>query len=402
MVVITIKSFQQKTFKIEIEETKKIIDLKRKIEDEQGPSFPASALKLVYSGKVMSNNALVSDYRMQEKCFVVAMVSKVKHSKASNKGNAGVSAIAPAQVLNSQTSNSMDASQLIADSDAAPPTVMSSSSTNTTNTATASSTTDSNHLIGAPITLSAENITSQQSEGAAAVLGESDNQASTSFVSEVSTSLVTGLEYDRVVAELMSLGYERNLVIQALRVSFNNPNRAAEYLMQRHSNQESPSHLLQSPQAAGMAAESSSLGNDHQEEGQQVQGREELLAAFRTPELAPLLQHLRQNPSAFPSFLTTLQQTNPELFSLIQDNHRAFIQLCDTHQPSQGAPPSHHQTTGTLNQHHITISPEEKEAIERLKALGFSEVMVIQAYFACDKDEGLAANFLFSNIDDAT
>ena len=43
----------------------------------------------------------------------------------------------------------------------------------------------------------------------------------------------------------------------------------------------------------------------------------------------------------------------------------------------------------------IMISQEENEAIERLASLGFPKARAAEAYFACDKNEEFAANFLF-------
>lgn len=137
----------------------------------------------------------------------------------------------------------------------------------------------------------------------------------------------------------------------------------------------------------------------------------------------PTFQHLRQLVQQQPQMLeNVLQQvgaSNPQLAQLIASNPEQFLQMLAEGEDGEGVP----LPPGAQN---ISVTEEERDAIERVSnvllprgwnettvqtstltqqrpqlcRLGFERDHVIQAYFACDKNEELAANFLFDHPDD--
>lgn len=56
---------------------KQIKDLKEQIEQLKGRDYLAACQKLIFAGKVMEDEKTVADYKIEEKGFVVLMMSKV-------------------------------------------------------------------------------------------------------------------------------------------------------------------------------------------------------------------------------------------------------------------------------------------------------------------------------------
>jgi len=111
------------------------------------------------------------------------------------------------------------------------------------------------------------------------------------------------------------------------------------------------------------------------------------------PQFQQFRQVVQQQPQMLEPILQQLGAGNPQLAQLIAQHPDQFLSLLSETAGDEDAPlpPGVHQ---------IPVTEEERDAIERLVRLGFTQDQAVQAYFACDKNEELAANFLFDQPDD--
>ncbi|KAL3316866.1 UV excision repair protein RAD23 B [Cichlidogyrus casuarinus] len=198
-------------------------------------------------------------------------------------------------------------------------------------------------------------------------------------------ALVTGSEYQRSVDEIMAMGFERSKVVQAMRASFNNPDRAVEYLLS--GNIPTLEEDMVTAQPGGNLTDSNSPSESVSENP--------IAALASHPQFQQMRAILRQNPDLLPQIISEIQSSNPAVFEVIRNHQEEFLRFL--HQDEEPA------NTGQGTQPRqvvLTMTQEERAAVERLKAMGFSEDMVLQAYYACEKNEDLAADFLLREAAD--
>ncbi|ELR52923.1 UV excision repair protein RAD23-like protein A [Bos mutus] len=388
-VTITLKTLQQQTFKIRMEPDETVKVLKEKIEAEKGrDAFPVAGQKLIYAGKILSDDVPIRDYRIDEKNFVVVMVTKV-----------GVLMPAPFFWV-SQAKTSPGTS---VPSEASP--------TATPESSTSFPSAPASGMSHPPPTAREDKSPSEESAPTTSpesVSGSVPSSGSGGREEDAASTLVTGSEYETMLTEIMSMGYERERVVAALRASYNNPHRAVEYLLTVRK------ELLQEPGGErwggpGRAERRPPVSPARAEYagGAAVGTGENPLEFLRDqPQFQNMRQVIQQNPALLPALLQQLGQENPQLLQQISRHQEQFIQMLNE-PPGELVDISDVEgEVGAIGEeapqmNYIQVTPQEKEAIERLKALGFPESLVIQAYFACEKNENLAANFLLSqNFDD--
>ncbi|KAF1945568.1 UV excision repair protein Rad23 [Clathrospora elynae] len=378
---ITFKDLKQNKFVIEAEPSETIGELKAKIQAEKGWDVPQQ--KLIYSGKILQDANTVESYSIEEKGFIVCMVSKPKAAAASSsKAAPSTPAPAPAQTP------------------AAP--AHAAASANTQN---------------APAT---------PSPAPAQASGERFNDPS---------ALTMGGEREAAIANMESMGFARADIDRAMRAAFFNPDRAVEYLLTgipESALQEQAQQAQARAPASAAPAAAGSTGATAAPTGEPASGGDASLNLFEAaaqaaqtrggaggarsggtaggaaaggalnansldflrnnPQFQQLRQVVQQQPQMLEPILQQVGAGNPGLAQMIAQNPEQFLQLLAEDADDEAPLPPGAQA--------ISVTEEEREAIERLCRLGFERDLVIQAYFACDKNEELAANFLFDQPED--
>ncbi|KAI3763860.1 hypothetical protein L2E82_13858 [Cichorium intybus] len=103
---------------------------------------------------------------------------------------------------------------------------------------------------------------------------------------------------------------------------------------------------------------------------------------------------VRANPQSLPTILHRMGAYNQQLARLLLENYDDIFRLIfepvgeeeGTGQPASRASES------------FTITREEMEALDRLEGMGFNRSLVWVAFFACDKNEEVAINYMLDHM----
>jgi len=251
--LVTIKTLANVTFKVDINPTDTIKEVKEKIHNQQGEDYRVDNQKLILLGKVLEDNKTVGEYSINETSSIVCFATKPKATPGAT-------------------------------SSAAPTPVVSTPAPTPTPTPTPAP-------VPTPVAQPAPTPTPERTAAS-------------------DTGLVVGEDYERSVQEMMSMGYPRSQIEAAMRASFNNPDRAVEYLLSGNI----PSF------EEGEAGEETS-GDEMASEGGRTPANEDTLAFLRSqPQFAQMRTLIQQNPSLLAPLLQQLAQSNPQLLQLINEN----------------------------------------------------------------------------------
>ena len=213
-------------------------------------------------------------------------------------------------------------------------------------------------------------------------------------------------KYTQQMTSLLDMGFEKTQAEAAIKAARGQIDLAVEFLYNGI------------PEGINDNMDDINMGEGQEEGEEEGEGDDNGEDPIKT--VASVAKVLCQNnPGALAELLQSIQQSDPDLLNLLNEHEEEFKELLA--QPinesdyrafqrygrsmgigGEGEEEMHEHGSGNDEQGEeqgqitINLTPQEQEAIKRLKDLGnFSEADVVQAYIACEKNEELTANYLF-------
>ncbi|KAH8307799.1 hypothetical protein KR044_004460 [Drosophila immigrans] len=444
--IITVKTLQQQTFTVDFDPEKTVLELKNRIFKERGVEYIVEKQKLIYAGVILTDERTISSYKVDERKFIVVMLTRDLNGGGGNcdHTNTSTAVIQQRKQLSSssnETTNETSKSSKV-DEESKPidngNVSIIESEARTKKRTPGDGNAEAQQTSTSPVTDAARTYSNNDLVG---------DLANASLQTRAESNLIMGEEYNSAVASIVEMGYARDQVERAMAASYNNPERAVEYLITGI-----PQENNDFNNDAENADESSRTYNLRRESlsDLQPQSTSDPFEFLRTqPQFLQMRSLIYQNPHLLHAVLQQIGQTNPALLQLISENQDAFLHMlnqplegemgdnaqrigiaqtprnsrqqtenlasailqgsavADSQRPVAGADNASEDEPNSMATEYnlqsseslstIRLTPQDQDAIERLKALGFPEALVLQAYFACEKNEQLAANFLLSS-----
>eukprot|EP00930_Biecheleria_cincta_P022483 TRINITY_DN1640_c0_g1_i1.p1 TRINITY_DN1640_c0_g1~~TRINITY_DN1640_c0_g1_i1.p1 ORF type:complete len:419 (+),score=118.93 TRINITY_DN1640_c0_g1_i1:132-1388(+) len=410
---ITLKPLKGDIFTVEANPEDKIGDLKKKIAEARS-EFPAESQKLIYSGKILADDATIQDSGVSSSGFVVVMVTKAKPAAAAAEAAAPAAAAAtpaaaPAAATPAAAPNP---------SAAAAATMMTGPDMEASITQLCAMGFERDQVqrclqaaFGNP-DRAVEYLMSGIPEGilppaggalpaagrAAAAPGAAGGggMAPGAFPAMPAPGSGPRAELPAALAELR----QNPQFAQLAAMVSQNPQMLAQMLPALQQTHPEIMQAIQSnPQAfMEMLTEAGGGGGG----GAAQDPVAAMLAAGgggagagRGGQMAQLAAALQANPAMLeqmlPEILPEIEANDPAQAQAIRENPQLLLQMLQ----QAGAMGGGGGMPGGGGV--IRLTEEENAAVERLCEMGFERNAAAQAYLACDKNEELAANFLFDN-----
>ncbi|KAE9555429.1 hypothetical protein FO519_001366 [Halicephalobus sp. NKZ332] len=312
--LVTFKCITQETFALDLSEALTIGEVKKEVASSKGDNFATADQKLIYNGKVLTDDSVLKDIGYDEKKFMVLIVKK------------------PAPPADPEPPKEVTAAVPETPANRAPPV-------------------DTPAAPRRPI--------------APAIPAEQQSKLN----------------------DLVAMGYPESEASVALRAAYFNADRAVEYLLSGI-----PDAVRQELDLDGG-------------EGDEEQGPGGLDFLMHNEQFAQLRNLVRDNPEALPQLIQQIATDNPQLMQLIRENEQQFLDILnaegDDSDIAENVGGEAHAPEAPFPPNVIQITETDRDAINRLKDMGFPQDLVIEAYFACDKNEGLAVNYILARMEEA-